>query len=492
MSSLRDKYKGAQISANKEIVANTERLTGNREGRPGFHSLKEGQNVFRVCPPHDPKDPSLEPKCVVWIPLRIDEVKDNQKTGKKIVADRPVFNSKVHAGTEKDLVEEYTKAVAAKIAEECQDKDERQRKLNPITGWRDKKGWNPGIRYSTSYVLYAFQNAKLGRLEIMRPIKDRMEELNIAEEGSDPITTDVFSDPNNGISLILILGKDIKTGKNVTTVKKREFNPQKFKTWDEFITSERLTDAQLEEFDKQPSLKSIYRDSFKRSDFEKQLEGLQIFDERNGYNMFENEEFLKIVEELDALYPEAVAEVTEQTVKTEEAAEIPEEEAPKKVVKSAPSVPVKSVVKPGSKPAPVEEPETEVSGDKFDSMNREELKRYRKEKNYQFVITTAFSDDKIRELIREAEVEVESEEEIETVKNMKAYFVSKSKQAAETGEPDDTAILDTKPGALKPNKEFDEEVHEPEAEEQEEESDTKVNDTKAKIAAMRARMQKSK
>ena len=125
-------------------------------------------------------------------------------------------------------------------------------------------------------------------------------------------------------------------------------------------------------------------------------------------------------------------------------------------------------------------------------MNREELKRYRKEKNYQFVITTAFSDDKIRELIREAEVEVESEEEIEPVKNMKAYFVSKSKQAAETGEPDDMVILDNKQGALKPNKEFDEEVHEPEAEEQEEESDTKVNDTKAKIAAMRARMQKSK
>ena len=57
MSSLRDKYKGAQISANKEIVANTERLTGNREGRPGFHSLKEGQNVFNIIPQQDLYDP---------------------------------------------------------------------------------------------------------------------------------------------------------------------------------------------------------------------------------------------------------------------------------------------------------------------------------------------------------------------------------------------------------------------------------------------------
>ena len=113
-----------------------------------------------------------------------------------------------------------------------------------------------------------------------------MEELNISEDPNDVIVTDCFSDPNDGLSLIITRQKD-KNGKWENILNKREFNPKKFKSWDEFIATERITDEQLMELEKAPSLKSLYK-SYKRSDFELALKGLQIFDEKNKFGVFEH------------------------------------------------------------------------------------------------------------------------------------------------------------------------------------------------------------
>lgn len=391
----RNRWKGASTSVNKELSEKTEKMTkssGGSSDRPGFHTIEDGTNVFRICPPHNPDEPSFQPKCTTWLEIEVNETdKDGKETGKKILKKRPIFNSRVHGGTPKDLVEEYINFVYKSIYDQTQDKDERSKKLAPISGWRGKDGkWNSGIRYSTSYIFYAFKNNKLARLELMKGDKDRMEELNISEDAEDPIVTDVFSDPNEGVSLIIDRKKDDKN-KYYNVVAKREFNPKKFKTWDEFMASERLTDEQLMELDKAESLKTLYQNAFKRSDFEKQLEGLRIFDEKNKFQVFENDEFLDIVQEIDGYYPE-----DGETKFGDEVEDV--DEKPN----------LKSEKAGSGKPK-----------GKFDNFDRGELKLYIKEKGLPIIVKTSMTDDVLRQLITEAEeapqVNDEVEDEVEDV-----------------------------------------------------------------------------
>ena len=434
MSGIRDKFKPAQLSVNREISKSTEKLVNRpRDGRPGFHDFNDGLNVFRICPPHDSNDPSMEPKCTVWLPNKVDELdKDKKPTGKKIIADRPIFNSKVHGGTKKDLVEEYINFTVKRIIDECQDKDERTRKLSPINGWRNKKDnvWHPGIRYSTTWIPYAFKNYKLGRVELYSKDKDRMEELNIAEEGDEPITTDCFSDPDNGVSLLITLGKDEK-GNKIRVVAKREFNPKKFKTWDEFMDSEKLTDEQLEEFSKQPSLKSIYRNSFTRIDFEKQLEGLQIFDEKNQFNTFEDDEFLKVVEEINGYYPETNNDQNSDA-QLEKDFEKGAQKRDEKLKKEA--------IKQQSEELPESEDlsEEKEDGDEFDKMDRKSLKQFIQKNGIPIIVKSDMDDKMIRERIREYNEENKTEEsediKIMRISNSGKKVLSEEKETEEVGD----------------------------------------------------------
>ena len=367
----RGKFKGASVETNKELVKKVNEITKfDGGGRVGFHNIDEGINIFRICPPHDLGDPSMQPKCTTWLPIEVDEVdKDKKPTGKKVLANRPLFNSKVHYNTPKDLVEEYIDFVYKLVYDAVQDKDERQKQLYPISGWRGKDGkWNSGIRPSTAYVMYAFKDSKLARVEITKTDRDSVDKLNITEAADEPIITDIFSDPDEGLSLIINHRKNDK-GKWENIFSKREFNPKKFKTWADFIASEKMTDEQLEEFSKQTSLKELYCMSFKRSDFKKQLEGLQNFDEKNKYNVFQHDDFLAIVEEIDKYYPE---------------------EDPAKDDSD-----IKEVFK---QQTPIEE------------MTRKELKDFITTKELGIVVKSQMSDDDIRELINEVLSEQASEE----------------------------------------------------------------------------------
>ena len=367
----RSKFKGASIEKNKEFTKMIDGMT-KPEGsskRPDYHEIKEGTNVFRICPPHDSEDPSMQAKVTTWLPQRIEEKdKDGKGTGKFEIKDRPIFNSRIHGGTQKDVVEEYINFVYKQVYDEVQDKDERAKKMSPITGYRSKdQKWHPGIKFSTSYVLYAFKEGKLGRLEIFKTDKDEMEKLNIAEDADEPITTDVFSDPDNGVSLIIKLSNE--NGKKQRIVSKREFNPKKYKTWDEFIESEKITEEQLMELDKQQPLKEIFQNVYKRSDFEKALEGLQIFDEKNKFGIFANDDFLDIVQEIDAYYPEKSIE-DEATEKNNSGA-----------------------------------------ADIMD-MTRDELKAYIEENDLPIVVRKQMTEDDIRDLIFDAEKEKKESEEV--------------------------------------------------------------------------------
>lgn len=366
----RTKWQPAKLESNKDISNKTEeqmKSNYSADGRPGFHTLKEGINAHRICPPHDSNDPSFQPKVTTWLPREVDEMKEDKPTGKKIIANRPVFNSRVHGETEKDIVEEYINFVYKLVADSIQDKDERASKMSPINGWRDNKTkkWNPGIRFSTAFVFYSFESGKLARLELWKADKDKMEDLNISEDANEVIETDCFSDPNDGVSLLITRQKD-KDGKWENVLNKREFNPKKYKTWDEFMASERLTDEQLMELDKAPSLKEIYK-SYKRSDFELALKGLQIFDEKNKFGVFEHDEFISIIEEIDAYYPEDELAALEGKGQ-----------------------------------------EGKSKSDKFDAMDRKELKSYIMDQELEITVKPGMPDDEVRRMLREYKAPTQS------------------------------------------------------------------------------------
>ena len=93
----RNKWKAASLKANQETTKEAEKLTskGNNFDRPGFHSIDDGTNIFRICPPHDAEDPSFQPVCVAKIPLEVDETdKDGKATGKKVIKNKKKYIKK--------------------------------------------------------------------------------------------------------------------------------------------------------------------------------------------------------------------------------------------------------------------------------------------------------------------------------------------------------------------------------------------------------------
>ena len=66
----------------------------------------------------------------------------------------------------------------------------------------------------------------------------------------------------------------------------------------------RVPDNILQELEELPSLEDQYKDVFSRKDWDMQIEGLERFDKQNGFEIFQNDEFLNALEELEKLVPE--------------------------------------------------------------------------------------------------------------------------------------------------------------------------------------------
>jgi len=374
----RSKYKAAKIEANKAAQQEVEDKVRTKRAYGDYHTIDEGTNYFRIMPPHNPEDPSWQPKVVYWLPVLVEELdSDNKGTGKFERKDRPIFDSRVHGGTEKDLTNEYIRFVRDKYFSEIQDKKERDKILAPVNGYRAKDNkWVNGILSSQSYVCYATKNSiepdALGQLELYRGDRDRMEELNIDEGSSEPIMTDSFSDPDEGVELIIIKqrGKDNKIEK---ILKKREpvtkglKGQDLIKSIESFRDSQRVPDAVLERLSELPSLKSMFIGSYKKSDFERALEALEYFDEKHGYGVFQIEEFLDTVEEIQAYYEDEPSGD----------GDLPFGDSTK-------------TTQTGSESEDDEEPELDLH-----SLNRKELKEFIRGNNLKITVIAAMTEDQI-------------------------------------------------------------------------------------------------
>ena len=343
IKAMRQEAKSKETTYFKNTYAKSMRLS----------DLKEGKTIIRVAPgkpiPYVPfrstylevelnldqlqryhysdiiKDHSLLKKLGVDKESELSEMSDDDLKAKlksllsegftKKVNKR-VFISTVHGkpGQNRDLIEEYIKFVVQKVNDEVGDRDESKKQLAPIFGAKINGNWTPGINPSTNFVFHCWDwDAKtFHKFEIYSKQMDRIEELYLPfDDPESPLTTDPFSDPEKGVGLEFYKVKNDK-GKWDYKIENVQFNGKKFNTYTDFVEQYKLSEAQIQEFKDVPSLEeSLGQGSFKKKDFEVQLNGLLLFDEKHGYNAFQNDEFCDLVEELGTQF-EGEEEVTEE------------------------------------------------------------------------------------------------------------------------------------------------------------------------------------
>jgi len=310
--------------------------------RAKFHKIEKGANKFRFYPAHPGTSNFIYEKVIAWLPQEIP-AKDGAEAK---IERRPIFNSRTHGGTKKDIVEEYIKFVVRQLTEEIQDEKELSKRLDPILNWKT------GIKAGVSWVAYADKinslgEAFFGMVNVTDGTKNKLNELAIVEDPNEPISVDPFTNPDTGKAVVITYTPDAKAKGDVykVTLLWQKNSP--------------LSESQLEAFSEVETLQSMFRNSYTRKDFERALDGLQIIDAEHGYDAFQNDNWLEIVEEIDRYYPEEgetaaeevaeeIAEEATESIEEVEAEEVEEVKEEKPVFKTPAATAAKETAPPTS------------------------------------------------------------------------------------------------------------------------------------------------
>lgn len=313
------KRRGTKLSSLNKTKKEAEKHSKNPLSTGGgfldFHKIEEGRNEFRIMPPVKGDDLSYYPKRTAWLEVEVPSKEDGEEVE---VKRRPIFISTIHGNQKlkdlgKDPIELYIEYIR-ELAGDIDDKKERQEFLKPVTHWQF------GIMPQTVYACYAIKDGKLANLELYESYMKEMQKIiSEIEEELGEIDYDIFSDELEGYPLIITKkpNTDEKTKKMkkwVTTVS--EGKQKRTETWEDFCKRNAVTETQLKELDKQQSLKERFVDNYTTRDFNMAIDGLKRFDEKNDFNIFENEEFLSQLKEIKALVPEPKQTSTEDVEDT--------------------------------------------------------------------------------------------------------------------------------------------------------------------------------
>lgn len=430
MAFNRDKFKATSTDVLKKKIKEEDETLGTGGGRSGYHEINDGSNKFRIYPKHPGSETFYEPKTVHWLTVEVDGQPKR----------RTVFNSVVHGGTKLDVCNEYIRM--AKDHLQSTDDDEATEKLSKITDGQQ------GLLPSTVWVCYADKMTKDGektkkkfaQLELKKTMRDGMNKLSLTEDDDEAIVTDPFTDINDGKAVIISKeGSGVKTKYSVVLAK----NPTK------------LTDEELEIFDKVKPLSELFRNVYKKSDFDLACDGLRYFDEENEIGLWETDEWEEMLEKIKKQYDGKKSPVSEKSSKDD-----------KKSTKKA----SKPVDEDEENDEVVEEEEAEEVGEEeaeseevdLDELDRAGLKGIIKSNSLDIIVKTSMSDDDIREAIRSAvaggEEETEEEEEAEEekpvakkkeVKKPAKAIVEEEEETEESEEADEEVeeAPKAKPGA---------------------------------------------
>lgn len=320
----RSKFKASSMSAVKKSdeAINTSLGRKDRVQRAGFFTLKDGKNYFRFYPPHPGDELFAYPSVKAMMPVYVQDKdtqgnllwNDKQKTIPKMRRSvRGVFNARIHGKEgDVDIIEAYI-AYVRKIAENIENEADKKEYLAPIDGSYigNKNPKNKmGIGFKETWVAYVNlidpndsspEKQEFGRLEIGKAIKFRLNDLSATEESDEPIETDPFTDPEDGRAVVITCNK---SATQPADFYKCDFYTPLIKGQGGMVRLYPLSDEQLDAFEKQLSLKSLFHEVYSRKDFELALEGLKILDEEEGFKIFEDDEFLEQVEAISYQYPE--------------------------------------------------------------------------------------------------------------------------------------------------------------------------------------------
>lgn len=451
------------------------------------HEFDEGANLFRIYPEH-PEGGGLsfvEPKVQTFVPAMVQEktkdgsiVKGTDGKPKMKLGMKPVWNTVVHGGMKKDLIQEFINFAQAKAKDLKLDNDDYKEFLKPIYGLYAGKGNKAninGINYPLAWVCYAdkYPNGNAAAEPVFdewvlkKSIKERLNKISAVEAANDPMGTNPFTDLEEGKAVRVHYDPNSETAQGYYTT---ELDNSSYK---ELVNGKLLniqktyplTDEQLEYFMKQEPLAVKYGKKLAtRKNFEAQLASLEILDAKvfevtrkesqfyPGFTMdiFSIPGFNEVVLEIDSYYPEVDA------VDTTAAAT--EDVAHEEVIETE-----------------------EVTGDEFDLMDRKELSDFARLNKTGFLIKPTMTDDAIKERLREWK---ESQVEIAHVPLLEPapVVVAAPVVTAKTKEEDDKEFLDSLRGnTTKPSLA----VKEKEVIEDKPAAPVSAQD---KLAAMRARM----
>lgn len=375
----RNKFKPTKISALKEkdseLYAAAYDNDYDHNRIPRLNINKAGSYKLRIYPAHPEIDNalSIEPKLVNWLPA----MKAKYVDGKPVKDDRgevvlekgnkPVFNSKVHGGAKKDLVETWIKLAEKDAADRFENEDKRNVFLSPIKGsYTGQK--HPGIMAKPTWVGYA-DLIKEGdvkvfhEIEIGKAIKNQLNKISAIESSEDPLGTDAcYTDIDSARAVKVIVDPEASvqdyysvaldgTKMQVMINGKQKSIPKEYP----------LSDEDLEKLLSAPPLTN-YRTNFTNRDLQLQLQGLKMFEQDNPqFKYIETDEFKETFAYLDEFFP--AKEETKVEVKNESSNE-------------------------------------DDTSDKFDTMTKEELKLWNKANKTGIVILPSMSEDDIRTTLR--------------------------------------------------------------------------------------------
>lgn len=366
MSDLRKKFAATKLDELKKTIADEQKIAPSNSGRNDYLEISEGKNRFRLLPKKTEEEKSFrQVKSVHWLDL---PTKDDDSTFKR----SNILNSKIHGGTKLDIIESYIEFSTKLLKEKAingEDEDAEE-KLEQLVHWKD------GLQPKISFVMYAFKinadkSKSFGILEINKTVKDALDKAATAEEDDEAITSDPFTDVDSGRCVVIDYNKNEKGSKKYSVNLAN--------------SALRLSDEDLELFDKKPSLSEVYLNVYKLKDFERALKGLQNYDEENSIGTFDEDDWFKIVEKVRGQYKEDT-----------------QKEQPKQEVKATKKVETKKVV--DEEDEDDEEVETKTFDKKhLEGFTRDQLKEYITENELDVKVKKSMSYDEIVQAILQYE-----------------------------------------------------------------------------------------
>lgn len=436
--SYADRFKPTALSnmqeRKQEVAEATNQFENEGSGIKRKTISEDGTYKIRMYPahPHESnKQTAMEPKAVRYLPGYVNKRDESGKWipnpdgqgFEKVLGVRRVLNSKVHGSAPYDLVDTFADILRRQADEKFPNPTDLEAKKNWLLPLEGKFGTeHKGLNLIRTFVFYGeLLNAdetigEFHEFEVKPSVQKGLQKLAAVEAGDEPLATDgCFTDVIDGrpfrIKVDSVAGKsDPGSWYSVSIVNDTEsvtIDGRKMQVLKQFP----ISDEKLQWFEEKAPALINYRTCFNYKDLQYQLEGLRIFEEKSGYSVTDTDEFLNVYATLSKLFP-----VTEEDNDEQEG-------------------------QASSSTA------SNKSQDKFDLMDVKELKEYIQTNKLGIRVLPRYTEEDLREMIRE--VENETEELADDVEEKETSTPVEEKQEASTSAATNTDELSARLAKLK-------------------------------------------